>query len=80
MPTFCSSTQQNYALNFNDAARPGLQLREEGRQRCRLTLATFGLTDNVSTVLQPTHFAAPSPLAIEAPDDRRVLAELKHRL
>ncbi len=79
MSTFCSRTQHNYPLNLTMLRDPGLQLREEGRQRCRLTLATFGLTDNVSTVLQPTlpplH---PSPSKLR--DDRRVLAELKHRL
>ena len=51
----------------------GLQILEEDRQRCRATLRTFNLTENVSTVLQSIRFAAPSrrliaaTLAIDAP-------------
>ena len=55
---------------------PGLQLREEGRQRCRLTLATFGLTDNVKhsatatkekVALEEKYGLAPGILGRDAP-------------
>ncbi len=44
----------------------GLQILEEDRQRCRTTLRTFNLTENVSTV--PSTFAPPWA---ETEEDRR---------
>ena len=65
LPTFCSrkeATTKNantLTLTMLRASRPQIYV-EEDRQRCRETLQTFNLADNVSTVLQSTHFAAPS--------------------
>ena len=71
LPTFCSrkeATTKNantLTLTMLRSLRQQIHV-EENRQRCRETLQTFNLADNVSTVLQSIHFAAPSRHASRA--------------
>ena len=75
------SNKKTLQAKFKMMRAAGLQILEEDRQRCRATLRTFNLTENVSTVLQSIHFAAPSRRLIAAtPRHRRSGAAAARRV